>query len=147
MFGKLVRMLHLECSHEFVVLVLQEMAVVDITGILDELVLRNWEVGVATFTVEEVVSRGESDSHHHYGAISDQSDLLPTPVLLRYQLVADRTAYIFILIDTVRITVVSQFISFGFDQLKHIKTCHRSIVSIGSVFRKSLVENLLSGLV
>ena len=119
---ELVGVLHLEGAHQLVVLVLQEVAVVDIARVLNELVLGDGEVGVAALPVEEVVGRGEPDPHHHHRPVGDQPHLLPSPVLLGHQLVGDRPANVLVLVDAVGLAVVLELVSLGLDELEDVET-------------------------
>lgn len=100
------------------------MTVVNVTRVLDQLVLRNRKVRVISLAVDQVVGRSPSDSQHHNGSVGHQGDLLPSSVLFRNIFVGRRSAYIFILIHAIGVGVVPGLILRGFDKLKHVKACN-----------------------
>ena len=75
---------HLEGSHQTIVFMVQEMAVVNKSGVLKELVLGNSEVGGFPPALERIISGGPSDSEDYDVAWGDNTDLLPALIPLGY---------------------------------------------------------------
>ena len=115
---------HLERSHQFVVLMLQKMAMVDITRILNKLIFRRVEVGIASFPIHQVISGGPSHSKDQNCMILEQSHFLPTSVLWGDVFIGNRPANILIFITTTGQGIVSDSLRFICNFFIHIKPNH-----------------------
>ena len=81
MFGKVDGGLHHDGSHELVVLMVQEVAVVDVAGVLNDLVLVDVEVGVV-FAIQTVICLCPTDANLQDLEGADQSNFFPSFVPL-----------------------------------------------------------------
>ena len=84
----------------------QEVAVVDKSWVLEELVLRNPEVGGIFSSIERIISGGPPDSEDHDVPLGDNANFLPALIPLGYIFIGGFLAEIAILaIGTFRVDI------------------------------------------
>ena len=115
----------MEGSHQFIVLMLQEVTVINVSRILDQLIFRSIEVRVVPFAIDKIVTGGPSGSDHHHSPVVQQGNFLPSSVLLRHVFVRDWTTYVLVLINAVSLRIVLQSFSLSGDLCKDIETNYR----------------------
>ena len=131
----------MERSHQLVVLVLQKVAMIDVPGVLNQLIFRSTEVGVAASFVNQIFRFSPPNPQHHDSSICEKRNFLPPPVLRRPTFVGDRTTYVLVITLTASILVVLDSFSLVGKFLKYIKADNRRVVLVGGVLRKGLIEN------
>ena len=114
------------------------MTMVDKTGVLEELVLGNSEVGGVIPTLERIISRGPPDSEDHDVALGDNADLLPALIPLGYIFIGRLLTEISIVAIGACGINISLFRICG---ILNVKT--NDIVNGLSIFRKSFTHLLL----
>ena len=134
----------MERSHQFVVLMLQKVTMVDIPRILNKLIFRSIEVGVASSAINKIFSPGPSDPQNQDSPVIEKSHFFPPPVFRSHIFVADRPTYVLVIALAAGILVVLDSFRLIGELLIDIKANNRGIVLIGGVLRKGIIEESLN---
>ena len=123
---------------------LQEMAMIDVSWILNKLIFRSIEVGVAPSAINKIFSPGPSDPQDQDSPVIEESHFFPPPVFRRHIFVADRPTYILVVALAAGILVVLDSFRLIGKLLIDVKANNRGIVLIGGVLRKGIIEDSLN---
>ena len=116
------------------------MAVINITWILNKLILRSAEIRISTIpSWSKIVSSSPSDPQNKNGMVSKKSSIFPSSVLRREQFITDRLANIFVVTVATGLSIIFLIIRLICNLLEYVETDDGRVIFIWYIFREGFI--------